>query len=75
MTTDRIKGQLVFECDNCGETSQDNNNFIEAWNELKDDGWKTRKFGSDWNHYCPKCAPHIDKTPNLDEITNKLMGK
>ena len=54
----------VFEiaCDSCPEdieldTGGDWGDLIK---QLKDDGWKIRKEGEEWKHYCPGCATKKD---------------
>ena len=53
---DRQHGNLIFECDTCGETGDtDVDEFAEAWAVAKRDGWRTRHVGNDWLHVCPDC--------------------
>ncbi len=53
---DRQNGNLVFECDTCGETFESAaSDFNSAWNQAKRDGWWVKKFGQDWIHSCFKC--------------------
>lgn len=70
------KGQAELECDNCGDTHGPGD-FQMIWSDAKAEGWKAVPFGPSsnkvWNHYCPKCAPHINKTPNLDDVTKRLL--
>jgi hypothetical protein len=54
---DRQGGNIVFECDECGnalETEQAD--FSSAWNLAKRERWRTRKIGNDWVHKCPGCS-------------------
>jgi hypothetical protein len=54
---DRQHGKLIFECDSCDETlTCDTDNFNEAWNEAKREGWRSRKIGDEWVHGCPSCG-------------------
>lgn len=54
---DRQHGKIVIECDSCDEVfSSDSDDFNEAWNEAKRDGWRTRKIAGEWLHGCPKCG-------------------
>lgn len=54
---DRQHGQIVFECEGCSETLETGEReFAEAKGVLDDEGWKARKVGADWCHYCPECA-------------------
>ena len=53
---DRQNGDLVFECDSCGEVLQtETSDFNSAWNQAKRDGWRARKVGTEWAHECPNC--------------------
>lgn len=53
----RDKGELVAECDDCGEEFpggvSEFNDFIQS---LKDAGWRIRKDGDDWVHICTCCS-------------------
>ncbi|HXJ15152.1 MAG TPA: hypothetical protein VNH19_23005 [Candidatus Limnocylindrales bacterium] len=56
MSTQRIGGEVVFECDGCGETFElGDPDFTTTWNAAKRDGWTTRKIGKDWIHTCGDC--------------------
>jgi hypothetical protein len=53
---DRQKGEIVFECDGCSDTLETGEReFSEAKHALDAEGWRARKLGSDWMHYCPGC--------------------
>lgn len=59
MTThyNRAEGSFEFECDGCDcipfdYTTED---FSEAWNAAKREGWRTEKVGDEWLHLCPTC--------------------
>jgi hypothetical protein len=53
---DRQNGDLVFECDTCGETFEsETSDFNSAWNQAKRDGWRVKKIGTQWVHSCPNC--------------------
>lgn len=53
---DRQKGDLVFECDGCGEVLEtDTSNFEAAQSVLKRNGWKPEKNNDIWEHYCNGC--------------------
>lgn len=52
---DRQHGRIVIECDACDETFEgDSDNWQEVWPAAKRDGWKSRQFGGEWLHMCPK---------------------
>ena len=54
---DRQHGNIVFECDGCGDTLETGTrNFDEAKAQLDSEGWKVRKIGADWIHGCPSCG-------------------
>ncbi len=53
---DRQHGDIIFECDSCGDTLEsDTGNFESAINIIRREGWKASKVGSDWIHTCHKC--------------------
>jgi hypothetical protein len=53
---DRQNGDIVFECDECGETFESaTSDFNSPWNQAKRDGWRVRKIGKEWYHSCPNC--------------------
>jgi hypothetical protein len=53
---DRQHGNIVFECDGCGDIlDTETSNFNAARNMLKRDGWRAIKIGTDWQHYCTGC--------------------
>lgn len=56
MSLDRQHGNIIFSCDSCGETREaGSDDFTDAWNAAKGDGWKAQKIGKDWVHACPAC--------------------
>jgi hypothetical protein len=54
---DRQGGRLIFECDTCDATFEGakGDEFADAWNAAKSEGWKATKIGKDWVHFCEKC--------------------
>ncbi len=58
MSLHRDHGEIVFECDGCGETLETlTTDFWAAAAKLKDEGWRTRKRGQEWEHFCSEdCA-------------------
>lgn len=47
----------VFVCDDCGEESdQEQGDFMEVWEGLKEEKWRCFKNGENWNHACPECS-------------------
>jgi phage FluMu protein Com len=64
MTVERYKHECEIECNACGKTvhhtgvyGQDDFKFM--WGEMQTEGWRTRKSGDDWLHYCPRCK-HVN---------------
>ena len=54
--TRREKGELLAECDGCGEEFPGGvlewQDFID---DLKANGWRIHKEGEEWQHHCPEC--------------------
>ncbi len=51
------KGETICECDSCGEEAASGTLEWTAFIRwLKDQGWKTRKDGEAWTHFCPECS-------------------
>lgn len=56
-------GRYVGACDACGvELGAEYDDFQDAVDGMKANGWKTVKVGEDWANYCPECAESM--TPN-----------
>ncbi|MDB5606687.1 MAG: hypothetical protein JWP25_3587 [Bradyrhizobium sp.] len=55
---DRQGGRILIECDSCDEVfeGEKHQEFAEVWKAAKDDGWQSRKIGSEWVHGCGKCG-------------------
>lgn len=52
----RIHGNVVFECDACGEElDTETPDFASALVMMRAEDWRARKFGQDWVHSCPDC--------------------
>jgi len=61
MTMEKLGGmegnEYRFYCDGvCGDYIICNEDFYSSLDELKNNGWKTKKNGNDWEHFCPSCA-------------------
>jgi hypothetical protein len=55
---DRQHGKILIECDACDATFQgDTDDWREEWAVAKAEGWKTRKIGEEWMHFCAGCRP------------------
>lgn len=53
------KGELVAECNECGEEEYAGTlDFADFIADLKDKGWKIRKDdeAGEWTHTCASCA-------------------
>ena len=58
---DRQFGQIIVECDACGDTLQtETKDFAEAREVMQREGWKVRAEGHGrsavWYHGCPQCG-------------------
>lgn len=53
---ERQHGTIIFCCDACGDTLETGEReFAPAKAVLDAEGWRARKFGVDWMHYCAGC--------------------
>lgn len=49
--------EILFVCDDCGDSEQTGHKTIElAWEEIKQAGWRREKDGFIWQHFCKDCA-------------------
>lgn len=54
---DRSHGKISFECDSCPEIfDADTDDFSDAWERAKADGWRSRKIATEWLHGCARCG-------------------
>ena len=55
---DHQYGDIVFECDACGETLEtDSSDFDEANILRRRAGWSAQKLQNEWLHFCSEaCA-------------------
>ena len=52
----RQGGDIVFECDDCGETYHTMTDFFpDAEDDLLSDGWRIKQEDGQWQHLCPVC--------------------
>lgn len=51
-------GPITVRCDACAHGCLDTETvvFAGAMATMKDEGWRTRRIGEDWVHFCPDCA-------------------
>lgn len=61
MSTIKDLGEFTFHCDKCSEstTPEDQDDFSDAWEKAKADGWVSFKVKGEWCHYCPACAEEM----------------
>lgn len=59
MSIEKDDRTYQLRCDVCGKTQKGFKNFYEAVDFKKDkesNGWRSRKFDSDWKDLCPSCS-------------------
>lgn len=50
------KNGISFSCDSCPDGIEtDTDEFDEAMDFLREQGWVARKSGNTWQHLCPAC--------------------
>ena len=68
MSIERCQFSGLFEvsCDLCGDGDDfESGDFYGCVQDMKDEGWKIRKVGNDWEHICPECNEKIkNKKPS-----------
>jgi len=53
---DNYRGLYVLTCDICGEKALETfEEFHEAVQYKKDEGWKSQKYKGEWEDVCPEC--------------------
>lgn len=57
-------GDIVFECDNCGDTEETHMTvFTEAIKHVKNtEGWWIRNIDNEWVHFCSRDCFEVWKT-------------
>lgn len=54
---DGYNGPITFCCDECGEVEETRcSDFASAMLKVKSHGWRARKVGDDWQHFCKDCT-------------------
>lgn len=54
---DRQKGDIVFECDGCGEVLETGTgDFDAARNLMRREQWSSVRVGVTWQNFCPQCS-------------------
>jgi len=56
MSTEKIYGRTVMQCDICCESCIEADSFDKAVAEKKEQGWKSRWINGEWLDVCPWCA-------------------
>ena len=57
MTIDKSCGTFDLTCDNCGLVFDESfDDFYDAVDAKKENGWKSKKRNGNWEDWCPKCA-------------------
>lgn len=58
MSSDTQHLKIIFTCDTCDETftGAQQETFQAVWSRAREDGWRTRKIGTEWVHGCPDCG-------------------
>lgn len=57
MSQDKIKGDIVFICDDCDDTLETETSDFEEANDIRiDSGWRAFRDHSNWMHVCPDCG-------------------
>jgi len=65
---DRDHCILAIECDCCEASDEfEGDDFNEAFDEAKAEGWRAFKDGDDWMHKCPDCVG-LDLDGDDDEV-------
>lgn len=49
-------GEYTPSCDACGIELEPYDDFQDAVNGIKANGWATKNEGGEWLNYCPDCA-------------------
>lgn len=55
---EKVKGKLILYCDNCSEMIEFDN-FDEALEYTKLNGWELKKIDDLWINICPECQTEV----------------
>ena len=56
MSISKFGRKYFLACDNCGkEYEVPFDDFHEAVEAKKEDGWKSKKINGEWEDWCPDC--------------------
>lgn len=57
MSIDKFVDWYTLSCDNCGKELDDVfDDFYDAVNAKKDNGWKSKKRHGNWEDWCHECC-------------------
>lgn len=57
MTIDKFAGLFTLTCDNCGkELNEQFDEFYDAVEAKKENGWKSKRVNGDWEDWCDECC-------------------
>lgn len=57
MSIDNTAGRFTLICDNCGEELDEMfDDFYDAVEAKKENGWKSKKVNGNWEDWCNKCC-------------------
>lgn len=57
MSIEKFAGFFSLTCDNCGEELNEQfDEFHDAVEAKKDNGWKSKRINGDWEDWCDKCC-------------------
>jgi len=60
---DNFNGVYTLDCDICGESVDEVfDDFYDAVDYKKDNGWKSQKHGDEWEDVCPECQRNCFKS-------------
>lgn len=67
---DKQYGSYYAICDACGTALEaEYDEFQDAVDGMKANGWRTSKIGGEWVNYCPECAGKLlPKRPGAGEF-------
>lgn len=53
---DRQHGEIIFECDDCGDTLETGESeWVDAQAEFRREGWRAQNLSGEWLHLCADC--------------------
>lgn len=56
MSIERYRGDVCLSCDDCGDATEWEDDFLDLIDGAKGEGWAiVRDDAGEWTHYCPDC--------------------